>query len=176
MELGDFAKAAVLLGELAGVPDLPRDLKYDARLAEAAALIRAGQAAKAEGELSQLAADKDLPVGPLKDRATVLQAAARAQGKRTADEAAKLRSAVDAVKDPSAKAVGYNFLGDAYLALGNPREAMWSYLWVDAVFNQDVDERVLAVGKLPEVFERLGGAEKDKAAQFRERLPRVRGG
>jgi hypothetical protein len=173
MELGDFARAAALLGELAGAPDLPRDLRFDARLAEAAALIRAGQAAKAEGELGQLADDKELPVGGLKERVAVLQAVAKARGK-TADEAAKLRSAVDAAKDPSAKAVGYNFLGDAHAALGQPREAMWSYLWVDTVFNQDADERVLAVGKLADLFERMGDAEKDKAALFRERLPRVR--
>jgi hypothetical protein len=175
MELGDFAKAADLLGELAAVPDLPRDLRYDARLAEAAARIRADQADKAGGDLAALAADTDLPVGGLKERVTVLQAAAKARGK-TAAEADALQAAVNAAADPSAKAVGYNFLGDARAALNQPREAMWAYLWVDAVYNQDADERVLAVGKLPDVFERLGGAEKDKAAQFRERLPRVRGG
>jgi hypothetical protein len=167
-ELGDHAKAAELLGELAAVTGLPRDLRHEAALAEAGALIRAGRGSDAEKRLDQLEQDKDFPAtGPARDRLTVLRVAAKA-----GDTAAKLDEAVAKVKDPTAKAVGVNFLGDAHLAAGRPREAMWAYLWADVVFNQDRGEQVYAVGKLVGIFEKLG--DKERAEQFRDRLPRVR--
>ncbi|HET6575557.1 MAG TPA: hypothetical protein VFG68_18280 [Fimbriiglobus sp.] len=166
-ELGDHAKAAALLGELVAVKGLPRDLHYEAALAEAGALIRAGQRPDAEKRLDQLEKDKDFPAtGPARDRLTVLRVAAKA------GDPAKLDQVVAKVTDPTAKAVGVNFLGDAQLAAGKPREAMWSYLWADVVYNQDKGEQVYAVGKLVGVFEALG--DKDRAEQFRDRLPRVR--
>lgn len=166
-ELGDHARAAALLGELATVAELPRDLRHEARLAEAGALIRAKQGPAAEGLLDQLEKDRDFPAtGPARDRLAVLRAAAKA------GDAAKLEEAVAGVKDPTAKAVGANFLGDAHLAAGKPRDAMWAYLWADVVFNQDRAEQVYAVGRLVGVFETLG--DKERAEQFRDRLPRVR--
>lgn len=167
-ELGDHAKAAALLGELATVAGLPRDLRFEARLAEAGALARAGKGADAERLLDQLEKDRDFPAtGPARDRLTVLRVAVK-----PGTPPAKLEEAAAKVADPTAKAVGANFLGDAQLAAGQPREAMWSYLWADVVYNQDRDEQVYAVHKLVGVFEKLG--EKDRAEQFRDRLPRVR--
>jgi len=94
---------------------------------------------------------------------------------KAGEAVAKLRDAVEAAKDPIAKAVGYNFLGDAYAAMKQSRDAQWSYLWVDTVFNQDVDERVIACRKLIEIFD-LGSdeASKERTVQFRDKLPRVR--
>ena len=79
-EVGDHAKAAALLGELAAVAELPRDLRHEARLAEAGALIRARQGPDAEGLLDQLEKDKDFPAaGP---RGPAGGAACGGQGRR----------------------------------------------------------------------------------------------
>ena len=174
-ETGKFDRAAAILGELAAVPDLPRDLKYEAKLAEAAALIRAGSGPTADGALDALEKNPEFPTGPLKDRLTVLRVAAKlptapAAGKPA--DAAKLEEAIAAAKDPAARAVGYNFLGDLYAAHGQTRDAMWSYLWVDTVYNQDKDEQVVAVRRLVDLMEKAG--DKDRADQFRDRLARVR--
>jgi hypothetical protein len=172
-ELGEHAQAAALLGELASVADLPRELRFEARLAEATAILRSGQLPPAEVLLDQIEKDKEFPAtGPLQDRLTVLRAAAKALAEQSGTMVEGLEVAVAQVKDPVAKAIGSNFLGDVYAAAGRPRDAMWSYLWVDVVFNQDRDEQVYAVSQLVGVFEKLGDTER--AGQFRERLPRVR--
>jgi hypothetical protein len=173
-EVGKFDRAAQVLGELAAVPGLPRDLKAEAKLGEAAALIRGGSAPAADGILAALDKDPDLTAGPLKERLAVLRAAAKlpyapAAGK---PDAAKLEEAIAAAKDPGARAVGYNFLGDVYAAHGQTRDAMWSYLWTDTVYNQDKDEQVMAVRRLVDLMEKAG--DKDRADQFRDRLARVR--
>ena len=174
-ELGDYAKAATVLRSLATVAELPKELKYEAILAEAGMQFRAGQQTANEGILSPLEKDKDFPTGPLKERLTVLRAASKIPAPGTtlpADLVAKLQEAIDQAKDPVAKAVGYSFLGEAQLAYGQNREAMWSFLWVDVVFNQDKDEQILAVRRLIMIFEKQG--DKDRADQFRDKLPRIR--
>lgn len=176
-ELGEYGKAAEVLGDVASVPDLPRDLKFEARLAEAAALIRAGQGLGTEGILDQLEKDKDFPAGPLKDRLAVLRAATKLP-KAGGDQGsarpaiAKLEEAIAQAKDPVARAIGYNFLGDVQLAQNSPRDAMWAYLWTDTVYNTDRDEQLIAVHRLIKLFE--AQKDKDRADQFRDKLPRLR--
>ena len=177
-ELGDYTKAAGVLRSLANVADLPKELKYEAMLAEAGMLLRAGQRSSIEGMLSPLEQDKDYPSGPLKERLLVLRAASKIPAPAAvgtsppADLVAKLQDAIDQAKDPVAKAVGYSFLGEAQLAYSQTRDAMWSFLWVDVVFNQDKDEQILAVRRLITIFDQQG--DKDRADQFRDKLPRIR--
>lgn len=175
MELGAFDKCAATLAGLAVTPDLSPELRLEARLAEAAALLRGKQSV--DGLLDQIAKDKDFPAsGALTERLAVLREVAKlpapAGATKAPEQLAKLSAAVDAAKDPVAKAVGYNFLGDAFAARTLLRDAMWAYLWADMVYNQDTDERVYAVNRVIEVFEKLG--DKDRATQFRDRLPQVR--
>ena len=180
-ELGDHAKAAELWGREAQVPELPPPLRVEARLAEATAKLRAGQALEAQGLLDEVEKDNDLPAtGPLRDWLNVLRAAAAVPvpkpgetAKVAPDVVAKLTAAVEQAKDPVAKAVGYNFLGDAHLAAGAAREALWAYLWADVVYNQSPAERVYALSRLVSVFERLN--DRERAQQFEEKLPQARG-
>ena len=76
------------------------------------------------------------------------------------------------------RGAGYSALGEVYVRHGLWREAMWAYLWVDVVYNQDRDEQVKAVSRLVQIFgvlkEKSGDGEKDRAETFRDRLPRIR--
>ena len=92
----------------------------------------------------------------------------------TGESAAKLQAAIDAASDPAARGLGYTALAELQVANGLPREAMWAYLWVDVVYNQNHDDHVLAVARLVQLFEAMG--DKERADQFREKLTRVRGG
>ena len=179
-ELGDHAKAAELWGREARVPELPAPLRVEARLAEAAAMLRAGQALEAQAAIAELEKDKDLPAtGAPREWLTVLRAAAQVPAPKPGEVAKlppdllpKLTAAVEQAKEPVAKAVGYNFVGDAHLAAGAAHEAKWAYLWADVVYNQSPAERVYALSRLVQVFERLN--DKDRAEQFREKLPQAR--
>lgn len=181
-ELGDHAKAAELWGREARLPDLPVLLKVEARLGEATAMLRAGQSLEAKGAIADLETNKDVPTtGQARDWVTILKAAEQvpvpkpgAPAKLPADLVSKLTATIDRVKDPVAKAVGYNFLGDAHLAAGATREAMWAYLWADVVYAQSVNERLYALHRLVRVFEMTN--DKDRAEQFREKLPDARAG
>lgn len=176
MELGDFAGAAAILGKLAKNPDLTADLRADVRLAEAAARLRAGES-PAWDEIER---DPQFPTsGPARQKLAVLKVASKfpkpvpgSAPIKPADAVAAMEKAIADAADQEARATGFNFLGDLYRAHGLPRDAMWAYLWVDVVYAQDKDERVIALHRLAEAFEAAGDA--DRAAQFRDKLPTAR--
>jgi len=179
-ELGDFPKATAVLGSLASVPDLPKDLKHEANLLEAAMALRGRNAPAARSLLDRLASDKDFPaVGPARDRLSVMRVAAGiaipaapSQAPLPADAVKNLLAAIDAAKDPAARGIGHLVLGDLYAGHGQARDAMWMYLTVDVVYNADRDDQIVAVRRLIPIFEAAG--DKDKVDQFREKLPRIR--
>ena len=178
-ELGDFAKAAATLGSLAATPDLPKELRLEARLLEAGMSLRAAQWPALDGALDLLEKDKDLVAGPQRERLDVLKVAAALRlpatppgGPPPPENVARLQAAIDLAKSPVAKGIGYTALAELQLAHNQAREAMWAYLWVDVVYNQEHDDQVLAVRRLAQIFDLLG--DKDRAEQFREKLTRVR--
>lgn len=178
-ELNDFGKAAATLGALAATPDLPKELRHEALLLQAAMNLRGKQNAAADATVGQLSGDKDFPAtGGLRDRLNVLKVAAKISlpasppATPSGEDAAKLQAAIDAAKDPVARGVGYAALGELHLANGQPRDAMWAYLWVDVVYNQEHDDQVLAVARVAQLFDLMG--DKDRAEQFREKLTRIR--
>lgn len=179
MELGDFAGAAAILGRLARVADLTPDQRFDARLAEAGATLRADNGPAAAAVLDELGKDPNFPgTGPLRQKWAVLSAAAKlpkppagAAPSKPAGAAALEKAIADA-PDPGARAVGYGLLGDLLRAHGQPRDAAWAYLWVDVVYPEDRSERVVALLRLAESFDALG--DPDRAARFRDKLASAR--
>jgi hypothetical protein len=83
----------------------------------------------------------------------------------------KIEEAINKATDPSLKALGYNVLGDLYLAKKQNRDAMWSYLWVDQIYSQDRGEHLKAMTRLIKIFE---ADDKDKATLYKEKLARSR--
>ncbi|GBD36736.1 hypothetical protein HRbin36_01864 [bacterium HR36] len=70
-------------------------------------------------------------------------------------------------QDVRTKALVYLGRGDVYRLSGRWRDAMWEYLWVDVVYNQDRELVARALYWLVEVFRKLGDEEKAKACQDR---------
>jgi hypothetical protein len=95
--------------------------------------------------------------------------------KSGADLAASVKKIEDVIAkttDPALKALGYNLLGDVYTAHSKPREAMWSYLWVDVVYNQDRAEHLKAMTRLMDIFEKAN--DTDKVQLYKEKVARSR--
>ena len=77
-----------------------------------------------------------------------------AEGGDLAAAVKKIEEAIDKAADPGLKALGYNVLGDVYRARSKSRDAMWSYLWVDLIYNQDRGEHLKAMTRLIEDLRR----------------------
>ena len=178
--LGQFDKAAGLLATLASTPELDAELKADAKLAEIDYLLRSSNAATGRTEIANLLKDKNVPsAGPARERLSLYDTWSKFSPPAPGTPAArpdellnKLQAAIDAAKSPLARAVGFNARGELFLASGLPRDAMWEFLNVEVVYNQDKDEVTKAMRRLVQVFEAVG--DKDRADQYREKLRKGR--
>jgi hypothetical protein len=171
-ETGKPNDAATTLAALGKNPDLPADLRYEARLAELEVLLRSNRLA-ADSLAAELAKDKSFPAtGPLRELLTVYQALLKAPPPKGGTKPAEVKAVEDVIAkatDPGVRAAAHNALGEFYLAHNRPRDAMWEFLWVDTVYNQDKEEVVKAVLRLIEVCPKAG--QPDVAEKYKERLP-----
>jgi hypothetical protein len=72
---------------------------------------------------------------------------------------------IAASKEPAVRAVGFSMIGELYLAAKKPREAMWAFLWVETVYNQDKDEVLKAMVRLKQCFKEQMDEDREKAYQ-----------
>ncbi|MBN9122332.1 MAG: hypothetical protein J0I06_24865 [Planctomycetes bacterium] len=174
VELGKFDEAARAWEKLAANKELPPDAKVEAQLQQIDLNIRGkvySNAALAAAELLKTA------TGARKERLIIYELAAKANGdpKQSLDAVEKIKAEMDKTKDASVHATGFSMMGEMYLVGGKARDAMWSFLWVETVLNQDRDEAFKAVSRLAVMFEtNKDVADEDQARKYHEKLKRVR--
>lgn len=167
LQLGQPAKAADMWARLTRMEvELPADLRVEAGLQEVDSLIRARDWSVAGTRAKAVAAG----TGPAKERATIYQIAAQTGTGTQAAGVKLIEDQLAKTKDPAVRATGYEMIGELYLAAKKPRDAMWAYLWVEVVYNQDRDEVAKAMIRLAEVFAEQG--DEERAKTYREKLLR----
>lgn len=179
LELGKPSDAASVFGVLAKVDGLPPEMKLAAKLAEAEMLYRTGNPLTAAPAVDDVAKAPGFPAaGPLREKLTILQAAVKAAGEKKPKE--KPAAAVKAIEDvlaktadPLVRSFGHNVLGELFLQVDLPREAMWELLRVEVVDNQDHEEVFKAVLRLADCFQKQG--DETRAKTYRDKLSQVKG-
>ncbi|MBP3959829.1 hypothetical protein J8F10_31665 [Gemmata sp. G18] len=171
IERRKYDDAAAAWEKLRGVADLPPDAKLEAALQGLDFRIRSkgySAAVTAADELLKTAA------GAKKDRLVLYQLAAKEGGNGKHQEGIdKIKAEMDKSKDPAVHATGFSMMGELYLAAGKPRDAMWMFLFVETVVNQDKDEVFKAISRLAEIFE--AQMDEDQTKKYREKIKRFRG-
>jgi tetratricopeptide (TPR) repeat protein len=90
-------------------------------------------------------------------------------GQNKANEAIPLlQGVIRDNNDRQIKALAHNTLGECFYKANRYQEALWEFLWVDAVFNQDKQQQAKALYFLWRTFEQLNNAER--AQECREAL------
>jgi tetratricopeptide (TPR) repeat protein len=174
LDAGDTKAALATVEELAGNTDLGPELREEAELQVVDLLLRAKDYKAADLRVGRLMSR--LPAGaPAKARLEVIQTGCQAllDPNKLPEVAAKLQAVIeDKGREPYLKALAYNVLGDCYQAAGQKREALWSYLWVDVIYNQDKQEHVKALDRLVRLFAEL--KDEGRSKYYEDRLRRTR--
>jgi hypothetical protein len=147
--------------ELAAATGVPPDVKADCQFTAIDLLMQAGKLAEARARLASLP--------PNDPRLRIYEIGCSTTNDRIADSVRQLESLIENANDRALKAAAYNMIGDCYRR--DPKlkkEAMYAYLWVDVVYNDDSAEVARAVGRLAEIFAEL--KDDDRARKYRERL------
>jgi hypothetical protein len=170
IERGKYEDAATAWGRVSGNTNMPPAARTEASLQEIDSLVRG----KSYSAAATTAAEQiKTAAGAKKDRLVIYEIAARAgaDGKMQ-DGIDKIKAEMNKTKDASVHAAGFSMMGELYFANGKPRDAMWMFLWVETVVNQDKDDAFKAISRLAEVFE--AQMDEEQATKYRDKLKRFR--
>ncbi len=165
---GKKAEAAKVYEDLVARNDLPKEARQEFDFLLARALIQGGKHAQAQARLEKMA--KELPAAdPNSGRVQVYLAECQAAAGKYPDAEKGLRAVLDGQADYAVKGMAANTLADCYRLSGKPEEAMWEYLWVDQVYNQDKGEHARALYHLSKLFDSVKH-DAARAQACRDRL------
>ena len=170
-DAGDYTAATRTYETLEKTANLPVEYKQDATAALIDIAFQSEKYDVGQKRVEDVLKDP-MASSALKARAEMYQLGLDAAKGDLANAVKKIETAIGKTSDPSLKALGYNVLGDVYLAKKQPRDAMWSYLWVDVVYNQDRGEHIKAMTRLIKIFDADG--DKDKVELYKKKLEGVR--
>lgn len=170
IELGKYEDASRAWSRVNKNKNMPADAKLEAAIQEIDLQIRSKQYSTAVTAATDLLKSA---VGARKDRLAIYEIAAKAGADgKPLDGIDKIKAEMNKTKDTSVHTTGFSVMGELYLAGGKPRDAMWMFLWVETVLNQDKDEAFKAVSRLAEIFK--SQMEEELANKYREKLKQFR--
>jgi tetratricopeptide (TPR) repeat protein len=167
MDAGDFKGAAATFDDMAQMDALPADVKSNAELMIVQVAVRANDIPLAQKKLAVLETKYK---GNPKFASRVLMSKAEVLvGLKQNDDAIKLlNQVIKENNDKETKAIAHNTLGECLFKATKYNEALWEFIWVDTVFNQDRSQHAKALYYLWKTFEQLNNAER--AQECREML------
>jgi tetratricopeptide (TPR) repeat protein len=168
MDSGDYAKAASSFDDLKKMPGVSDETKTDCDLLAADCEIRAKKHAEAGARLGKILSgmQKSNPrYNELNMKRILCDANTPAKFNAAVTD---LRKMAAAAKDPGEIATAYNTLGDCYLMNNMPKDAVYEYLYVDLIYNQDKTQHLKAMEKLVQVFKEL--KQPDRAKEYADKL------
>jgi hypothetical protein len=163
----DLEAARQAYDDLARTNGVPADVRQELTLLAIDVLTQAGKLTEAQQRLALLPASDP--------RVQLYQVGLRATPANLAETVKQLEDAIAKTADPSLKAAAYNVLGDCYRRdPQHKKDALYAYLWVDVIYNQDPIEVNRAVARLASLFAEL--KDDDRAKKYRDRLRGKLGG
>src|SRR5262249_34798513 len=160
--------------ELVKLPGLEADIRQECELAAVDVLLKAKKFNVVRDRLA--AAIPKLPPDSLQAKRFKVYLIGCDAAKPETD-LAKVEPQLSAVlddkaSDPALRALALNALGARLVAKGRPADAMWKYLWVDAVYFQDRAELAKAAERLAKLFEERG--DNQRAERYKDKLKTLR--
>jgi tetratricopeptide (TPR) repeat protein len=153
-EAGKVDDARKAYEELADLPEVPAEVKRESTLLVGKLLLRGGKYADAERRLAKLAAS--LSPGDVQAPFVRAYRAECQLGQNNLTSVVKeLTDVIRASADPKLRGLAHNLLGDYYRKKGQPDEALWQYLRVDALYNEDAEEQAKALYHLAGLFDKV---------------------
>jgi hypothetical protein len=139
----------------------PAEVRQDFTFLAIDLLLQSGKLAEAQAKLAALpAADPRVQVYRIGCQATPDKLSAAAD---------QLKALIDRTADTALKAAAYNMLGDCLRRdPKQKKEALYAYLWVDVVYNQDAAEAAKAAGRLADLFSEL--KDEERAKKYRDKV------
>lgn len=165
IKANDLDGAEQTLAKLVKTPKLPEDLKQECNIMGVRILMEAKKYPDAEKKIRDLM--KEIKDETQLARMRVSLAECMDFAKKTADAKKELKE-ITKINNPDTKALAYNALGECHLRHKETHDALWNFLYVDMVYNQNKEEHERAMRNLVVVFKEL--KDEKKSAQYADAL------
>lgn len=172
---GQYGNARTEYGKLAKAKSIYFELR--SALLVGRAWQAEGDSAKAEAEFDRVVASAEggVLLEPLKLAATLERAVAQAASGQIDQSAAAIGQIISKAEpeDSELLARAYNALGDCYSASKDTRGALFSFLHVDLLYNQDADGHAKALHELVGLWKAVGRESRsaEAAAKLAQKYP-----
>ncbi len=159
MEAGDFKGAAATFQDMSEMEVFTADVRRHAELMVVTVTVKSGDLKGAQKKLDDL--EKRAAGNPAFASRVKMTRAEVLVGEKKFDQATPiLQQLVKDSKDVQIKAQAHNALGECLFKANRYNEALWEFLYVDAVYSQDKNERAKALYYLWKTFEQLNNEER----------------
>lgn len=153
-DAGKFDDARKTYEDLAELPGAPDSVKQQSGLLVGKLYLRGKQYKEAEGRLKKVV--ETMSAGDLqKPLAQAYLIASRIGLGQTTTTEKDITELLGNTSDPRVRSVAYGLRGDYYLEKGQPAEAFWNYLRVDAQYNEDPEAHARALYQLSSLFDKV---------------------
>jgi len=170
-DTNDYEKAAATFEQLKGMNGLTKEMKLDAELQAINSWVLGGNMAKAGDLLRPLLASLP-PTDPKFLELQMKQDLILAKSGKFKQAETELKGLIKDAKDKDKVALFHNTLGECYLVNNQPKDAVFEFLWVEMMYNQNKNEELKAVAQLEKVFKQLN--RPDRAREYADKLDRMR--
>jgi tetratricopeptide (TPR) repeat protein len=165
LKTGDTKGAEETIATLAKAK-ITDNLRQELNLQRTKIKLETKQYDEAEKELAKLIKEAKDPAQVIKFR--MQRAECLAATRKLPQARAELQEILNKTNNTDIKAAALNTLGECLRKNGEAREAMWDFLFVDIIYNQNKDEHYRAIKNLAEVFDEL--KDRKKADQYKAML------
>jgi tetratricopeptide (TPR) repeat protein len=157
----DFDDAAKTFQTMADMVVLPIDVRREADLKVVEVTVKAGKIQEANKKLDALEAKAGKnPVVAARIKLARAEIFVGLKPPQPENALPLLQQVVKENNDKQIKALAHNALGEIHFEAKRYNEALWEFLWVDAVFNQDKSQHAKALYFLGKTFEQLNKSER----------------
>ncbi|HZZ77715.1 MAG TPA: tetratricopeptide repeat protein, partial [Gemmataceae bacterium] len=161
MDAKDFKGAIATYQEMADLEVFPVEVRRNAELMVVQVTVKSGDFKGAQKKLDDIE-KKAAGNVPFLSRVKMTRAELLVGEKKIDQAVPILKQLIKDNKDAQIKAEAHNTLGECLFKSNRYSEAVWEFLYVDAVYNQDRNERAKALYYLWKTFEQLNNDERSK--------------
>ncbi len=167
----DIANAIKIWSQLSATNNILPAMKQIAELQIVDLMLQSKMFTEAKAKIDTLI--KGMPSTDLnRKKLEIYLILCKAKDEKIENLVKEIQTVIDRNLDNRLRAVAYNILGDCYDLKGLKRDAMWQYLTVETVYNQDKEERLKSLNRLAKLFE-SDFHDSDRAKQFREKANKL---
>ncbi|MBY0527750.1 MAG: hypothetical protein K2R98_30410 [Gemmataceae bacterium] len=172
IEAEDFKGAVASLKDLQDMKTLPDDVRARLPRLMVEVLVKSkdftAAASQIEGLLKNMKKD-DPDFFPLTVMKLQMEGNVKDQLEPTVK---KFEGLIKDTKGNDKLAVCYNSLGNLYLANNRPKEALYQFLYVDLVYNDNKDEQARACAELAKLFEKI--KQPSRAKEYADKAEKLK--